>query len=117
MLDTLQLLAEILPTRELVVARELTKIHEEILRGTASELHTRLSEADRVRGEFVLIIAGAESPEVVDQDIARRLLGELTLEEVPKKTIVRILTNALGISRNEAYRLVHRDEATADTSS
>ena len=107
-LDSLQLLTEILPTRKLVLARELTKVHEEFLRGTASELHSRLVEDDRVRGEFVLIVEGAETSVTADQETANRMLDELKAEDLPNKSIVRILIKTLGIPRNEAYRLVHR---------
>ena len=109
-LDSLQLLAEILPSRKLVLARELTKIHEEFLRGTASELRSRLAEDDRVRGEFVLIVEGSETSGTADQETIGRLLAELKIEDLPRKSIVRILANALGIPRNEAYRLVHRKD-------
>jgi 16S rRNA (cytidine1402-2'-O)-methyltransferase len=109
-LNSLQLLSEALPTRRLVLARELTKIHEEFLRGTASEIHSRLAGEDRVRGEFVLIVEGAEPAGTADQETVERLLSELRIEDLPKKTIVRILANALGIPRNEAYRLVHRED-------
>jgi len=107
-LDSLQLLAEILPSRKLVLARELTKIHEEFLRGTASELHSRLAGEDRVRGEFVLIVEGSEISGTADQETVGRLLAELNTEDLPRKSVVRILANALGIPRNKAYRLVHR---------
>ncbi|HLQ60624.1 MAG TPA: 16S rRNA (cytidine(1402)-2'-O)-methyltransferase [Candidatus Acidoferrales bacterium] len=53
----LAVIAEVLPERPLAVARELTKLHEELLRGTASEVLERLG--DRARGEFTLVISGA----------------------------------------------------------
>ncbi|MCK5585604.1 16S rRNA (cytidine(1402)-2'-O)-methyltransferase [Candidatus Bipolaricaulota bacterium] len=109
-LDSLQLLVEVLPTRRLVLARELTKVHEEFLRGTASELHTCLAEKDRVRGEFVLIVGGAETPVTADQEAVHRMLEELKAENLPNKSIVRILVNGLGIPRNEAYRIVHQED-------
>ncbi len=109
-LDSLQLLAESLPERRLVLARELTKIHEEFLRGTASELCSRLSGENRVRGEFVLIVEGAETLRAPDQETIERLLVELKNENLPNKSIVRILANALEVPRNEAYRLVHRKD-------
>ncbi len=109
-LDSLQLLVEVLPTRRLVLARELTKVHEEFLRGTASELHTCLAEKDRVRGEFVLIVGGAETPVTADQEAVHRMLEELKAENLPNKSIVRILVNGLGIPRNEAYRIVHQKD-------
>ena len=54
---SLALIAESLPERSLTVTRELTKVHEEVLRGTASEVGAALGE--RARGEFTLVISGA----------------------------------------------------------
>jgi 16S rRNA (cytidine1402-2'-O)-methyltransferase len=54
---SLAIIAEVMPERELTVARELTKIHEELVRGTASEVLVALG--DRARGEFTLVISGA----------------------------------------------------------
>jgi 16S rRNA (cytidine1402-2'-O)-methyltransferase len=54
---SLALVAEVLPERSLTVTRELTKLHEEVLRGTAAEVAAALGE--RARGEFTLVIAGA----------------------------------------------------------
>ena len=56
-LKSLALIAEVLPERQLTVGRELTKVHEQVLRGTASELISALGE--RARGEFTLVISGA----------------------------------------------------------
>ena len=54
---SLALIAESMPERGLTLARELTKVHEEVLRGTASEVLAALQ--DRARGEFTLVISGA----------------------------------------------------------
>jgi 16S rRNA (cytidine1402-2'-O)-methyltransferase len=54
---SLAIIAEVMPGRELTIARELTKIHEELVRGTASEVLAALG--DRTRGEFTLVISGA----------------------------------------------------------
>jgi 16S rRNA (cytidine1402-2'-O)-methyltransferase len=54
---SLALIAESLPARSLTVTRELTKVHEEVLRGTAAEIAAALG--DRARGEFTLVISGA----------------------------------------------------------
>jgi 16S rRNA (cytidine1402-2'-O)-methyltransferase len=54
---SLERIAESLPDRSLTVTRELTKVHEEVLRGTASEVLEALG--DRARGEFTLVISGA----------------------------------------------------------
>ena len=54
---SLALIAETLPDRGITVTRELTKVHEEVLRGTAAEVGAALG--DRARGEFTLVISGA----------------------------------------------------------
>jgi 16S rRNA (cytidine1402-2'-O)-methyltransferase len=54
---SLAIIAEVLPDRHLTVARELTKVHEEVLRGTAADVSSALGE--RARGEFTLVISGA----------------------------------------------------------
>ena len=54
---SLVIIAEVMPERRLTVARELTKLHEQVLRGTASEVTTELG--DKTRGEFTLVISGA----------------------------------------------------------
>lgn len=59
-LKSLAILAEVLPDRALAVARELTKLHEEIVRGTPSEVLAHLD--GRARGEFTLVISGAPKP-------------------------------------------------------
>jgi 16S rRNA (cytidine1402-2'-O)-methyltransferase len=53
---SLALIAESLPERSLTVTRELTKVHEEVLRGSAAEILAALGE--RARGEFTLVISG-----------------------------------------------------------
>jgi 16S rRNA (cytidine1402-2'-O)-methyltransferase len=54
---SLALIDQVLPLRHLTVGRELTKLHEEVLRGTAAEVRSALG--DRARGEFTLVISGA----------------------------------------------------------
>jgi 16S rRNA (cytidine1402-2'-O)-methyltransferase len=54
---SLALIAEVLPDRQLTVARELTKVHEQVLRGTARDVLSAIGE--RARGEFTLVISGA----------------------------------------------------------
>jgi 16S rRNA (cytidine1402-2'-O)-methyltransferase len=54
---SLALIAESMPERTMTVTRELTKVHEEVLRGTAAEVMAALG--DRARGEFTVVISGA----------------------------------------------------------
>lgn len=58
-LKTLTVMAEVLPEREVVICRELTKLHEEVLRGRPAELLETLKQRERVKGELVLVLRGA----------------------------------------------------------
>ena len=105
---TLKDALEILGEREAVVARELTKLHEEIARGRLSELAARFSSAESARGEMVLIIdrqvikieAEAEGER---RDIAE-LVTKLEKEGLDHRTALKKAARELGISRDEAYR-------------
>jgi 16S rRNA (cytidine1402-2'-O)-methyltransferase len=57
---SLAIIAEVLPDRQLTVGRELTKLHEQLLRGTAIEVLAVLG--DPARGEFTLVISGQDRP-------------------------------------------------------
>lgn len=93
--------------RQVVVARELTKLFEEFRAGTAAEL-AAYYEATEPRGEITLVVAGREeeaSPTVPAEDAgahAARLLGA----GLSRKAAVQQLIQDLGIPRNEAYRIV-----------
>ncbi|MEA3356748.1 MAG: 16S rRNA (cytidine(1402)-2'-O)-methyltransferase [Candidatus Bipolaricaulota bacterium] len=108
-LTTLQQLAEILPQRRIVIARELTKIHEEFLRGTPEKLLRTLKKRDAVRGEYVILIEGAQKKEEKASAAAGRLAAILSRENISNKAAVRIIASWFDIPRNEAYRLVHFD--------
>ena len=104
---TLQDALDVLGDRDAVVARELTKIHEEFARGSLSELAGRFSGAGTVRGEIVLLISGTRNPTVREgaPSLAARVRelerGGLTSREALKK-----VAHELGLKRAEAYRLL-----------
>lgn len=93
--------------RAVVVARELTKRHEEFRRGTVAELAAYYRET-APRGEVVLVLAGAPAP-MVDHagaaDVARRLRSE---GATVRDTVARLQAE-FGLARNEAYRLAQGD--------
>ena len=98
---------EILGDRRAVVARELTKMHEEISRGRLSELHIKYS-ADPVKGEIVLVIdrAGHSLPiEPPRSSIADRV-SELIAGGVERKAALKQAAKEFGLTRSEAYRQV-----------
>lgn len=98
--DSLQDLAAICPEREVVVVRELTKLHEEVCRGTALELAERW-QAEKVRGEIVLLVGPApESGPEVDLDTA---LQTALASGRPIKEFSRELARVYGLSGSEVY--------------
>ncbi len=96
---------EVLGNRTAVVAREITKLHEEFLRGTLSELIERLSEP---RGEMVVIIAGFEPPATpsVTGSITAQVEELMATLELNRNDALKQAAKARGISKNEAYQLL-----------
>ena len=99
---------EILGEREAAVARELTKIHEEIARGRLSELAERFAAEGAARGEMVLVIdrtvIGVEAMKGVSEtDIAARVAA-LESEGLDNRAALKRVARELGLSRPEAYR-------------
>lgn len=88
--------------RELLVAREMTKLHEEIVRLPLGEAVAWFGADDnRVRGEFVLVVQGAPEPEGLSAE-AERVLG-LLLAELPLKTAARLAADISGEPKNALY--------------
>lgn len=105
---TLKDAQEILGEREAVVARELTKMHEEIVRGRLSELAARFSSTENARGEMVLIIDRAVIQTEVETDKAvvsiAELVAKLESEGLDHRAALKKAARELGFSRDEAYR-------------
>lgn len=103
--STLADLEEALGDRPAALARELTKLHEEIARGRLSELRARFP--GDLRGEVTLVVAGAEAapeeqPEGTPEEEIRRRLAE---GEAPT-AVARAIARGRGMGRSEAYALV-----------
>jgi len=107
--STLADLVELLPNRSVTLARELTKRHEEFVRGGPREILDVLETRDRVKGECVLVLAGSQDEAPPDRARIEKVLGVLRNTDVANKTVVRILVAAFGIGRNAAYALVHAE--------
>ncbi len=107
-------LAEVLPeSRELAVCRELTKLHEEVARGTAAELAERFAEG--ARGEITLVIAGATEaqPEEEPGEELDARIAALLSEGHSARDVVRTLLGETSLSRQALYARVNkgRDES------
>lgn len=105
----LEAIASILPKRTIVIARELTKVHEEFLRGTAREVLDALQARGEAKGECILLIDGAEPSQMQgDQQLAEELAALLREEGISSKSALRILMHATNMKRNDAYRLLQK---------
>lgn len=95
----------VLGDRKASIARELTKLHEQIITGKLSFLRSSLSSA-RPRGEYVLVIAGdggTGEAEPKQGNIADRI-SELEAEGMDRKSALKLAAKEFGLSRSEAYR-------------
>jgi len=102
--------------RRASVARELTKLHETVYRGSLGELAARAaSDPDFARGEIVIVLAGAP-PRAADAGAAEleRVLGVL-LAELPLKQAARLAAQLLGVRDNEAYKRALQLKQGADS--
>ncbi|MGH7523754.1 MAG: 16S rRNA (cytidine(1402)-2'-O)-methyltransferase [Gemmatimonadales bacterium] len=95
--------------RPAVVARELTKVHEEIRGGTLAELRTYYQMTPPL-GEVTLMLSGQPADEasalIVDSDVVAAAIAERLGAGDSRTDVVRMVTARFGLARNEAYRLV-----------
>jgi len=109
--EALQDIVEILGAeRKIVLAREITKLHEEFLRGPAAHVLQTLNERDGVKGEIVLLIGKADATEAVAVSVSvgervRKLMADEKLDE---KAALKKVAKERGVSKSEAYRELQR---------
>lgn len=88
--------------REILIAREMTKLHEQIVRMPLADTAAWFAaDANRVRGEFVLVLAGAPASEGLDAEALRVL--DLLLAELPVKTAASLAAEITGAPRKALY--------------
>jgi 16S rRNA (cytidine1402-2'-O)-methyltransferase len=107
--------AEILGNRRAVVARELTKMHEETVRGTLRELAEKYAE-NPTKGEIVLVINRRENDDTKTDSANRKSIGdrvsELENENFDRKTALKKAAKEFGLSKSEAYRILQTEKNT-----
>lgn len=106
------------PALRVVVARELTKIHEEFLRGSVAELRRELAQRERVRGEITLLIeapgrtGGQANLQAAGQEKITVRVARLQSETgVDEKEALKQLARELGVSKSDLYRELQRERA------
>jgi 16S rRNA (cytidine1402-2'-O)-methyltransferase len=99
------------PERHVVVARELTKLHEEFLRGPVAEVLDQLRSRGEVRGEITLLIAKADESSRTSENkktLTQRFHELVTNDKLEEKAALKQAAREFGLSKSEAYRQLQR---------
>ena len=102
--ETLNDLVEILGDRETVLAREVSKVHEEFLRGRLTEVAKQIAGRE-IKGELTLLIGGSRGQSEVSQEQIEKEIRKLKDDGLRVKEIAEILGEKYGYSKKEIYRL------------
>lgn len=110
LVSSLKVMAKVLPLREAAVCRELTKLHEEVVRGPLPEIHELFANRDIVKGEIVIVVDGpgkserdAEAAQAASRAAERA--AQLVAAGKRPKEVARCLVEEFSIARNDAYDL------------
>ena len=101
------------PERHVVIAREVTKLHEEFLRGRAEDVLATLEERGEVRGEITLLIGKADEllPAAASRKtVAQRVQELMRDEKLDEKNALKQAAKEFGLSKSEAYRELQRSK-------
>jgi 16S rRNA (cytidine1402-2'-O)-methyltransferase len=112
-LDTLSDIATTFGAEQyVVVAREITKLHEEILRGTAADVRARFAARDSVRGEMVLLFSPAASVAASStRTISEEVNALMQSEGLTEKDALKRVARERGIGKSDAYRELQREQS------
>jgi 16S rRNA (cytidine1402-2'-O)-methyltransferase len=108
------------PSLRVVVARELTKLHEEFLRGTVQEVRSNLVARDRIRGEITLLVEAvplAQMPQSESRSVLARLRELEASEGLSEKDGLKRLAREMGQSKSDLYRELQRERAKSQSPS
>ena len=103
--ETLAAVEEVLGARQVVVAREITKVHEEFLRGSAGEVRQVLAERGAVKGEITLLIGRAAEPAQDDTPLEAAVAG-LMQQGMSRMDAIKTVARQRGLGKREVYRRV-----------
>lgn len=104
-LETLDDITTVFGSRPTAAARELTKLYEETLRGTAAEIRAILGARDAVRGEFVVLISKPTETEVDDTPV-ETAVELLVRAGISRMDAMKTVARQRGLSKREVYKLV-----------
>jgi 16S rRNA (cytidine1402-2'-O)-methyltransferase len=106
--ETMKDIVELLGAeRPVVLARELTKVHEEFIRGSAAQVLHRVQEHE-LKGEITLLVGKGTEQQTAPKDIARRLEELMREQKLEESAALKVLAKQQGISKSEVYRELQR---------
>lgn len=107
---TIKILAEAMPARQVLVAREISKMHEEYLRGTLAEIAANAEWSSLAKGEFTLVLGPWQlaEPTKPDPEELMRQLGQLKDQGMSVRDACRELSELTGVPRREIYALANK---------
>ncbi len=112
--ECLRDVAEVLgPERHVVIAREVTKLHEEFLRGRAADVLATLEARGEIRGEITLLIGKADelvSATAPQTTVSQRVQELIRNEKLDEKSALKQAAKEFGLSKSEAYRELQRSK-------
>jgi len=97
-------LAEAWGGRQAALCREMTKLHQEVLRGTLDEIHSAVIERERVKGELTLVVGAGPKPDELGRAVALAVRAEV--KGLSKRDAAGLAADEYGVSKNEVYRLL-----------
>lgn len=109
--ETLAAIAEVFPARRVALVRELTKLHEEVVRGQAGELADKIAGREEIRGECVIVVSAPSEEELVERRHADAASG-MSLDEAiaeglaageSKSALAKRLAKSFSMSKSEIY--------------
>lgn len=107
--ESVDAIAEVFPTRQLCLARELTKLFEQSITATATEVAAWLKQdSNRSRGEFVLVLEGAEASDAHADDAEATRILRVLMQELGASQAAKLAAEITGRRKNELYALATR---------
>lgn len=111
-LESLSDIAGLWPHRRMAACRELTKLHEEVLRGTPAEIHAQLAARPTIKGEFTLVIDRASTPTAADAspaELASRV-DQLQQKGLSRMDALKQVAREAGLNKRTLYDLLEKQK-------
>jgi 16S rRNA (cytidine1402-2'-O)-methyltransferase len=102
--EELAALAEAWGERQAALSREMTKLHQEVIRGTLNEIRSAIIERERVKGELTLVVGAGPKPDELGRAVALAFRAEE--KGFSKRGAAELAADEYGVSKNEVYKLL-----------